>query len=251
MLPAIASKNLFSHPLMRTFLNCLVAFALPFTAWAQSTAVTYQPQNIVLPAGTDVEKVKDLANEAIAQLVDDFTVQSPAFTSERFAILPLKRDLDDGYLTLQLQNRFSTAGTKAGLELYTRDNTTLNSLLSEIQWGQDFGDTMDTGTIQKFGRIAGVQAVVFSRFDVTTGALGALTVRVNMQAYEVETGRTLWGAEKKASQAPEVTPKTALDEAKDAVDQSRPYWRIAGISLAGLLVFFWIISKVRRASRPR
>jgi hypothetical protein len=225
--------------------------ALPVLASAQSTAVNYKPQNIVLPTGTDGEKVKDLANEAIGQLVDEFAVQASTFQSKRFAILPLKRDLDDGYLTLQLQNRFTTAGAKAGIELYTRDNTTLNSLLSEIQWGQDFGDTMDTATIQKFGRITGVQAIVFSRFDVTPGKDGAIIVRVNMQAYEVETGRTLWGAEKKAEQAGKITPKTAIEEAKDAVNSSRAYWKPAAIGFAALILVLWLLAKVRRASRPR
>lgn len=233
---------------MKTLLFLLT---LPVLASAQSTAVTYKPQNIVLPAGTDTEKIKDLANEAISQLVDDFAVQSATFQSKRYAILPLKRDLDDGYLTLQLQNRFTTAGAKANLELYTRDNTTLNSLLSEIQWGQDFGDTMDTGTIQKFGRITGVQAIVFSRFDVTTGNLGALIVRVNMQAFEVETGRTLWGAEKKAEQAPKITPKTAIEEASEAVNSSRPYWKSLCIGIVALIVILWLLAKIRRASRPR
>jgi hypothetical protein len=225
--------------------------ALPVLASAQSTAVNYKPQNIVLPAGTDTEKVKDLANQAIGQLVDEFAVHSASLDAKRYAILPLKRDLDDGYITLQLQNQFTTAGAKAKLELYTRDNSTLNSLLSEIQWGQDFGDTMKPETIQKFGSITGVQAIVFSRLDVTPGKDGALTVRVNMQAYEVETGRTLWGAEKKAEQAAKITPKTAIEEAQDAVNGSRPYWKIIGISLAGFLILFWLIAKVRRASRPR
>jgi hypothetical protein len=233
---------------MKTLLFLLV---LPVLASAQSTAVTYKPQKIVLPAGTDTEKIKDLANEAIGQLVDEFAVQSATFQSKRFAILPLKRDLDDGYLTLQLQNHFTTAGAKANLELYTRDNSTLNSLLSEIQWGQDFGDTMKTETIQKFGNITGVQAIVFSRFDVTTGKDGALTVRVNMQAFEVETGRTLWGAEKKAEQAAKITPKTAIEEAQEAVNSSRPYWKALIIGIAALLLVLWLLAKVRRASRPR
>lgn len=234
---------------MKTLL-CLL-LTLPFIAGAQSTAVNYKPQPIVLPAGVDVEKVKDLANEAIGQLVDEFSVQTAALQSRRFAVLPLKRDLDDGYVSMQIQNRLSTAGAKAGIEIYTRDNSTLNSLLSEIQWGQDFGDTMDQATIQKFGRITGVQGIIFSRLDITTGDLGAITVRVNMQAYEVETGRTLWGAEKKAGQAAKITPKTAIEEAKEAVEGSRPYWKIIAFSILGLLVFLWLLAKVRRASRPR
>ncbi len=234
---------------MKTLL-CLL-LTLPLLLSAQSTAVTYKPQNIVLPAGADVEKVKDLANQAIGQLVDEFAVQTASLQAKRFAILPLKRDLDEGYITLQLQNRLSTAGAKAGLEFYTRDNATLNTLLSEIQWGQDFGDTMEASTIQKFGRITGVQGIIFSRLDVTAGDHGSLTVRVNMQAYEVETGRTLWGAEKKAEQAAKITPKTALEEAKDTVEASRPYWKKAAIGFAVLVVLLWIIAKVRRASRPR
>jgi hypothetical protein len=234
---------------MKTLL-CLL-FAFPLLANAQSNAVAYKPQSIVLPAGVDVEKVKDLANEAVAQLADEFSVQTAALQSRRFAVLPLKRDVDDGYVSMQLQNRLSTAGVKAGVEIYTRDNATLNSLLSEIQWGQDFGDTMDPATIQKFGRITGVQGIIFSRLDVTTGDLGAITVRVNMQAYEVETGRALWGAEKKAVQAAKITPKTAIQEAKDVVEGSRPYWKIIAYSLLGLLIFLWLLAKVRRASRPR
>jgi hypothetical protein len=110
---------------------------------------------------------------------------------------------------------------------------------------------MDPATIQKFGRITGVQGIIFSRLDVTTGDLGAITVRVNMQAYEVETGRALWGAEKKAVQAAKITPKTAIQEAKDVVEGSRPYWKIIAYSLLGLLIFLWLLAKVRRASRPR
>lgn len=234
---------------MKTLLSLL--FALPLLLSAQSAAVSYKPQPIVLPADTDLEKVKDLANQAVTQLVDDFMTQTANLSAKRFAVLPLKKDIDYGYVTLQLQNHLSAAGGKAGLELYTRENEVLNSLLSEIQWGQDFGDTMESTTIQKFGRVNGVQGIIFSRVDVTPGEQGALIVRVNMQASEVETGRTLWGGEKKTEQAAKITPPTALEEAQKTVEASRPYWKKAAIGFAALIVLFWIIAKVRRASQPR
>lgn len=133
------------------------------------------------------------------------------------------------------------------------------SLLAEIRRGDRYADTMDPATVQKFGRIQGVQGVIVGRvtgvFLATLRSDAAvrfkeqerkqIQVRVTFQAYEVETGKQLWGGERTGS------VWLPYDDSI-VVPGSRMDWiKWGGIGLLGLIVLVVIVRFIASASRPR
>jgi len=207
---------------------------------------------------TYLEYAKQAGALAVDQLIGDL-VQFPS-TSKRLAVLPIDRDFDSGYLTLQAGNLLTTRGAAAGFTHVLAENSPeWKSLLAEIRRGDQLGDTMDPATVQKFGRIQGVQGVVVGRvtgvFLATQRTSGAvrfkeqerqqIQVRVTLQAYEVETGKQLWGGERTAA------VWLPYDDSL-VVPGSRMDWvKWGAIGLGGLIVLIWIGRRIASASRPR
>lgn len=156
----------------------------------------FQQKEMTVSREIDSDLVKEAGNRAIGACLDDF-VRQPQITLKRFAVLPLETDLEGGYFTAQLRNQFTTKAGAKGCELYTRMDSEWNALLGEIAWGQNYGDTMDPATVQKFGRIQGVQGLILARVSgLDRYGKDDVKLRFIIQVFEVETGRLLWGEEK-------------------------------------------------------
>lgn len=215
-----------------------------------------EPQNMprtfskpyLVPDGTDVDKLKDAAQAAAADVWTNYLSNASDPKIKSFAVLPLQKDIDGDYVALQLRNKFTEICGPQGLQLYTRMDPEWNTLLKEIAWGENYGDTMDQGTVQKFGRVKGVQALVFSRI---TGASktdrGGVKLRVNVQIFEVETGRQLWGKEIVT------THEGSLVQIVDAqIVRDYRQWFTTGIAVfVGLSLLFILLKMIAKASRPR
>lgn len=157
-----------------------------------------------------LEYAKQAGNLAITEWIQEFLGRP--HEAKRFAVLPLGNDVDDGYFTLQTRNEFANQAAGSEFSLYTRDDGEWQALMREIRMGDQEGDTMDADTIQQFGRIQGIQGIIRGRisgvFVGQTPSTGGVRftdddrivqVRVLLQAFEVETGRLLWGREKTAA----------------------------------------------------
>lgn len=210
---------------------------------------------VVVPEELNPDVVRDAGNQALDEALDKlFTQQN---LPERFAILPLQGDLDAGYFTAQLRNKFASKGNAAGVSLFTRMDDTWDTLLEEIQFGQDFSDTMDPKTIQKFGNVQGVQGIVMGRLESVTvrEETYEVRVRITFQAYEVETGRFLWGTEATGSMIDENLRKEIYNYAEDAADElkkvDKKIWYWVGGGLVALILLKIIMGRVRTAARPR
>jgi len=121
------------------------------------------------------------------------------------------------------------------------------ALLNEIKWGEQFGDTMDPATVQKFGRIQGVQGIIMGRVvSESKDDKGDVHVRITIQAFEVETGRLLWGQEKVGE---------VLAEKKPAPPGPPLDWFKIGlfaiVAVAVLVIVIGFLSYSKTASRPR
>jgi len=202
-----------------------------------------------------LEYAKQAGSQAIEMWMTEFSAKQ--FSAKRYAVLPLGADVDDSYFTLQARNEFTrqTAGTD--YTLYTRDDPEWKALLAEVRRGDQEGDTMQPETIQKFGRIQGVQALIRGRVaGVYLGDAPSrsgvrmeddpkiLQVRIVLQAFEVETGRLLWGSEKTA----------ALLLADDGlvVPGTKRQWILYGaVGLGGLIVLMILARALKSANRPR
>jgi len=209
---------------------------------ASAQSRQYKPRDLAIPADVDSEGVKDAGNTAIEKLVPE--ALTAAAVPKKLAILPLKQDIDGGYFTTQLGNAFVQIGGRSGFEIYTRDNSQWDALLQEIQWGDQFGDTMDAATIQKFGRIQGAQALVVGKVhSISKGEDGKPVVRLGIQIFEVETGRQLWGGEAKG-----ILPEKPATPS--VVAQIPGGWLTLG-GAAALVILLLLLSTIAKKSRPR
>lgn len=217
------------------------------TAHAQKNAGSFS-KPYVLPEGLDLDKFKDAAHQAAGDVWKNYVSSVNDFKVTSFAVLPLQKDVEGDYTALQLRNQFTEVCGPQGLQLFSRVDPEWDLLLKEIAWGENYADTMDQSTVQKFGRIKGVQALVFSRITGATKTdTEGVKLRLNVQVFEVETGEQLWGKE----------IVTTMDG--DAVrllgpSTMRNYGQViitGGAVLGGLLILFILMKIISKASRPR
>lgn len=222
--------------------------AMTSVALAADQKALPKPKQVAVPEGAEPDLVKDAGNKAIKALLSDFLHQRDV-PMKRFAILPLQQDVDGDYFTTQLRNYFSTQGTANGYELYTRMDEEFKMLLNEIAWGQSYGDTMDPTTVQKFGRLQGVQGLITGRISgLSKYGSDDVKVRFTMQVFEVETGKLVWGEE-----------KVAYGKRNDVEggfwsywDNQKTKWIIGGVvALILLVILLRVIKAVGAAARPR
>jgi len=190
----------------------------------------------------DAQTVQAAVDQAVARIGDELARTRFAGIAN-VAVLPLRDDAD-GYATGGLR-----AGvTRSHYKLFTRDDDEWRKLLSEIEWGVRREDVMDPNTVKKFGRISGVDALLFGRVWDSRTNMWSLRGQTKLTVYlaAVETGQVLW------------TSGPVQGEAyihwSDALTQ---FWRYPLVIIGGLiaLVIVWIVLRgigraIRRASRP-
>ncbi len=201
-----------------------------------------------LQEGLDLDKFKDAAQKAAADVWKNYVSSVSDFKVTSFAVLPLQKDVEGDYTALQLRNQFTEVCGPQGLQLFSRVDPEWNLLLKEIAWGENYADTMDQSTVQKFGRIKGVQALVFSRITGATKTdTEGVKLRLNVQVFEVETGQQLWGKEIVTTQDGDVVKLLSPNTMRNYGQ-----WIITGGAvLGGLIILFILMKIVSRASRPR
>ena len=217
-------------------LTLVTALGIVFTASAAPSGKKgIIPAQLSLPEGCDAEVVRDAGGKAIKTLLGEFVAQKD-ITAKRFAVLPLTVDLDGSYFTDQVRDQFTALGKPAGFELYTRMDDDWNQLLEEIAMGQRVGDTMDAATIQKFGRIQGVQGIITGKVVSVTKVGDDTKVRVSLRAFQVETGRQLWGNE-----VTEITHhnRTTMEQVKYGL-------YCFALFVSGVFVAGWVMALIRR-----
>lgn len=258
---------------MRKSITLTLGLLMAATAWAQdggasadSGAVSTTPvlsgtvTPIPFPTDTvDAEYARRAGVAAVRQWAADFIQRG--VEPKRFAVLPLNRDIDGGYFTEQVRNNFAEFASGTEYALFTRqDDATFSAILDEIRMGDQFGDTMDPSTIQQFGKLQGVEGIIMGRiagvYSGTAndgkggivqieGAGKIIQVRVSLQAYAVETGQLLWGAERIGS---------ATMPAQEIVIKRN--WILMGAAYGGgalfLLLLLWVLmGRLKSANRPR
>lgn len=155
------------------------------------------------------------------------------------AVVPLRDDLD-GYATSSLESRV----TRSNYALFTRKDEVWNKLLAEIEWGVRREDIMNPETVQKFGKIEGVDAILYGRIWDTDFNLGDARGRVKISVHlaDVETGQMLWSSGPVESEA-----------YMHWSDATTTFWRypVMGLgALVALVVVLIIVAKIKRMFRP-
>ncbi len=219
--------------------HILLTAVLLCTAVAAQAQGIANPRPLSLPADTDISALKSTGKVAIAELMAAFAANDAASGSKSYIILPLPRDVDQGYFTLQFENAFTQKAGAAGYKLYTRTDSVLANVLKETEFQQNYEDALDKSTIQKLAFI-GAQAVVVPRMDIDRSADGTVTLRASISVHNVATAEKVWGDE------------TSKDMPRGLTTQDWIFrGGIAVGAIIGLLVLLWIIGSVRSAARPR
>lgn len=209
---------------------------------ALATSVTAQgisqPRPLTLPDDIDIATLKDAGRAAISQVLAEFA-GSNASGGKSYIILPLSKDIDQGYFTLQFENAFTQKAGAAGYKLYTRTDKVLEKVLTEIEFQQNFEDSLNKATMQKLA-LVGAESVILPRIDIDRSGDGALTVRASIGIHNVATGEKVWGNE-----------SSSLIPGRVTTEQWITRGIIALAAFAVLMIVLWFIRTVRRAARPR
>jgi hypothetical protein len=184
------------------------------------------------------ETERQAIGKVVQLIVDDLRQKSfPDVTN--VAVVPLRKD-PDSYATDALRS----AITRTQYRVFTRDDKEWDALLAEIEWGVRKEDVMDEATIQRFGSIEGVDAILFGQvWDLDTDEHGLFSkARISVHLADVETGQVLWGS------GP-VDAEMQLGWRQMAYR----YWHIPAAVIAALIVLLVLramFRMIKRANRP-
>ena len=226
---------------------CFAALVVPQPGSA--AAASKRSVQLALPEGTDPEAVKDAGNKAVKELVTRFSSELGGAV-RRFAVLPLETDVDGNYFTNQIRDQLSVVGKQAGVELYTRMDEEWDRMLDEIGVGQKFEDTMDPATVQKFGKLAGVQGIIVGRLVSVTKEGSDAKTRLSFRALEVETGRQIWAGESTQYAKRDGSLLNNVERLGET-DAFKKYWWIGAAALVGLYVLSRLVRAINSAAKPR
>lgn len=129
--------------------------------------------------------VQDAAEDAAYQAVRRMTVEKPGV--KRIAFVGLFNDNNN----LLSAFRGGLNAAPGIFEFYTRDEQEFNLLVSEIEFGERREDVMTADTIQKFGKISGVDALLYGDVLDVSQAGGQTSVKISWYLSDVETGQQL------------------------------------------------------------
>jgi len=107
------------------------------------------------------------------------------------AVMPVWGD-GDGFITEVLKSGI----TQTKLKLFVRSDKEWNTLLSEIEWNTLKEDVMDAKTIQKFGKIKGVDGLMYGTvWSVYNNLWDTRSeVKITLHLADVETGQVVWSS---------------------------------------------------------
>jgi hypothetical protein len=182
-----------------------------------------------------LQRASDVALQSVAQDLGRKTLEGV----KNIAVVPLRGD-PDGYVT----ERVRDVVTRTAYALFTRSDATWNTLLKEIEWGVRREDVMNPETVQKFGKIEGVDAILYG--IVWDQAVNLWSIRghakLSLVLADVETGQELWRSGPLEGEA--------FMHWSDAFTR---FWRYP-LFLIGLLVIVavlaFVAAKFRRVFRP-
>jgi len=138
--------------------------------------------------GPEVDTLRRAAEQAAEQFGNELNKTSfPDVVN--VAIVPFRDDTGDSYVTSMVEAQV----TNSPYKVFERNDDRLNIIFEEIAWNDDQADVMNPETIQKFGKVEGVDAVLYGVVWDQANSLWSLQRRVKMTATlaDVETGQTL------------------------------------------------------------
>jgi hypothetical protein len=140
-------------------------------------------------AANDAQTVQRAVDQALQGVSGQIT-KSDASRVDNVAVIPLAGDTS-GYVTERVRDLVA----QSPYSLFTaRQDPVWDELLSEIEWGVRREDVMNPETVQRFGKIEGVDAIMYGRVWDSSVNLWSVrgSAKVSLMLADVETGNTLW-----------------------------------------------------------
>lgn len=182
-----------------------------------------------------IQRATDIAMQSVSR-----DLGGKSFTDVKsIAVVPLRGD-PDGYVTERVRDMV----TKTPYGLFTRSDDTWNTLLKEIEWGVRREDVMDPATVQKFGKIKGVDAILYGIVWAESVNMWSIRAhsKLSLVLADVETGQELWRSGPLEGEA--------YMHWSDAVTRFWQYPLLLLFAIVLLFVVLVVAAKLRRAYRP-
>ncbi len=129
---------------------------------------------------------------AATKTINDLTRSSQTAGIKSIAFFGLKGG--EGHYSSLFQAAMAKSSSR--FTFYTRDEKLWDKLVGEIEFGEKREDVMSKESVQKFGKISGVQAYMYGRvLEADINSDGNAVFRVSLTLSEVETGRFIWGGQ--------------------------------------------------------
>jgi len=190
------------------------------------------------PALADQAETIQRAAEMALNGVSDLLGRQALAGVKNIAVVPLRGDSDE-YITELARG----AVTRTQYALFTRSDETWDMLLKEIEWGARRDDVMNPETVQRFGKVEGVEAILDGiGWDKSVNLWSIRAhVKVTLKLADVETGQTQWHCGPLEGEA--------FMHWSDALVQ---FWRFPLLLLGALVILVILIlffAKLKRAYR--
>lgn len=191
------------------------------------------------------DAVSKAAQQAVEKLNSQVKAGSTKFeTITNVAVMPFWGEDADEYVSGTFSSYLANSNH---FSLFARKPAEWDQLLGEIKWNTLREDIMNPSTVQRFGKIEGVDAIVYGTVrqrDIESWSFSA-KVRMTLNMADVETGQVVWSSgpivAKQWLEWPEIL-KTAV--------RHPVVWFIAGIIIL-LIVLRTVKAIVVAGTRPR
>lgn len=141
----------------------------------------------------DEFSMDDLRNQALQGAVDKARTELAGVQPARnktIGVLPILGD----NANRDMENRLKTALTRTGFTVVEARNDPLwDEIMREIEWGERKNDILDERTLVQFGRLKGIQAVLYGGVDQSIRPERMVFVEIELHLSSLETREHLWG----------------------------------------------------------
>ena len=209
------------------------------------------------------------AEEAARDIIKKFSDRQIAVGN--IAFLPLFNDNQNIYTVV----RNELSSIDSDYKFFMRKSDDLNKLINEIRFGDLRSDIMNQSTIQKFGSIEGVNALLYGEVrEAGRVSKDEYIVRLSLVLADVETGMQIASAnvkgiykdqyahkniEKKETGFGEKAGKVLQDNIIEALDSSPSFFAkntknilIGIIIIVGIIVIYSLLKNIiNQSSKPR
>jgi hypothetical protein len=189
--------------------------------------------------------MQEAIDQAVAKIARGLAGQSFPEDGSRREVSNIAVLTIDGDETGYVRSALMAALAETHLRVHTRDANELLRIQREVhEYGKESRllHIMDPNTMQRFGYVQGVDAVLYGRMwhQGTDLDDNRATARLMVHLGHVETGENVWSSQAVVGEA--YRPWT------DAVEK---YWVYLAGGVGGLLAAVLLLTVVRRAVRPR